>query len=78
MAKIGLKLALGGLNCPQYVRVEHKSCRTMCGTPAQAILDRKKLTGLEGGNQGRSKSAPEMAQIWLWCPPKTPKCVKDP
>ena len=39
----------------------------MWGTPVQAILDHKNLAGLAGG--GGSKSAPEIAQLWLWSPP---------
>ena len=31
------------------VRVRHETCSTICGTPLQAILDQKKLTGLAGG-----------------------------
>ena len=31
------------------VRVQHKTCITICGTPVQAILDQKNLTGLAGG-----------------------------
>ena len=30
------------------VRVEHETCSTICGTPVQAILDQKNLTGLAG------------------------------
>ena len=48
-AKIVPKLTLGGLKGSQYVRVEHKRCSIMCGTPVQAILDHKRLTGLAGG-----------------------------
>ena len=35
--------------CPPEVRVEHKSCSTICGTHEQAILYQKNLTGLAGG-----------------------------
>ena len=34
---------------PQEVRVQHETCSTICGTPVQAILDQKNLTGLAGG-----------------------------
>ena len=40
---------------------QHKRSSTMCGTLTQSILDHNRLTGLAGGGQGRSKSAPEMA-----------------
>ena len=43
------KLTLQGLKCPQEVRVEHKICRTICGTPVQAIWDHKDLTELAWG-----------------------------
>ena len=44
---------------PPEVRVEHKTCGTICGTPVQAILDQESLTRLAGGGQGRSKYGPE-------------------
>ena len=28
---------------------KHETCSTICGTPVQAILDQKNLTGLAGG-----------------------------
>ena len=34
---------------PPEVQVQHETCNTICGTPVQAILDQKKLTGLAGG-----------------------------
>jgi hypothetical protein len=40
------------------VRVEHKTCSSICGTPVQAIMDENLLTRLAGG-QGRSKYGPE-------------------
>ena len=46
MAKIALKLTLGGLKCTPEVRVPHKTCSTICGTHVQAILDHKNLTEL--------------------------------
>ena len=48
-AKIALKLTLESLKCPQYVRVEHKICTTICGTPLRAILDHKNLIELAWG-----------------------------
>ena len=47
--KIPLNLTSEGLKYPQEVRVQHETCSTICGTPVQAILDQKKLTGLAGG-----------------------------
>ena len=38
--------------CPKKtpeVRVQHETCSTICGTPVQAILDQKNLTGSAGG-----------------------------
>merc|ERR1712016_222231 len=48
-AKIPLNLTSEGLKCPQEVQVQHETCSTIYGTPVQAILDKKKLTGLAGG-----------------------------
>ena len=31
------------------MRVRHETCSTICGTPVQAILDQKNLTGSAGG-----------------------------
>ena len=47
--KIPLNLTSEGLKYPQEVRVQHEKCSTICGTPVQAILDQKNLTGLAGG-----------------------------
>ena len=47
--KIPLNLTSEGLKYPQEVRVRHETCSTICGTPVQAILDQKKLTGLAWG-----------------------------
>ena len=38
-----------GPKIPPEVRVQHETCSTICGTPVQAILNQKKLTGLAGG-----------------------------
>ena len=43
------------------MRVEHEICSTICGTPVRFILDHKNLTDLAGRDQGRKKSAREMA-----------------
>ena len=37
------------LKSPQEDTVQHETCSTICGTPLQAILDQKNLTGLGGG-----------------------------
>ena len=46
--KIPLNLTSEGLKYPPEVRVEHKTCSTICGTPVQAISDHKDLTELTG------------------------------
>ena len=38
-----------GPKIPPEVRVRHETCSTICGTPVQAILDQKNLTGSAGG-----------------------------
>ena len=43
------KLTLQDLKYPPEVRVELETCSTINGTPVQAILDQKNLTGLAGG-----------------------------
>ena len=45
------------------MRVEHEICSTICGTPVRFILDHKNLTDLAGRDQGRKKSAQEMASV---------------
>ena len=47
--KIPLNLTSEGLKYPQEAQVQHETCSTKCGTPVQAILDQKNLTGLAGG-----------------------------
>ena len=47
--KIPLNLTSEGLKYPPEVRVEHKTCSTICGTPVQAILDENFLTRMAGG-----------------------------
>ena len=59
-AKIPLNLTSEGLKYPQEVRVQHETCSTINGTPVQAILDQKNLTGLAGG----VKEGQNMAQKW--------------
>ena len=60
--KIPLNLTSEGLKYPKEVRVQYETCSTICGTPVQAILDQKKLTGLAGGGgQGRPKYCQEWA-----------------
>ena len=77
LAQNDQKLTSEGLKWPQKMRVEHKICSTMCGTPVRPILDHKNPTGLARWGQGRKKSAREMASVWLWSPPEAPKCAKD-
>ena len=47
--KITLNLTFEGLKYPQEVRVQLETCSSINGTPVQAILDQKNLTGLAGG-----------------------------
>ena len=61
--KIPLNLTSEGLKYPQEVRVQHETCSTISGTPVQAILDQKNLTGLAGGVKKRSKYGPEWASL---------------
>ena len=46
---LALNLTSEGLKYPPEVRVQHETCSTICGTPVQAILDQKNLTGSAGG-----------------------------
>ena len=60
-AKIPLNMTSEGLKCLPEVRVEHKTCSTICGTPVQAILDKIFLTRLAGGvreGQNMAQNAP--------------------
>ena len=72
MAKIALKLTLGGLKCTPEVRVPHKTCSTICRTHIQAILDQKKLTGLTfslGAQVSKSKETiREFFEVSLYVP----------
>merc|ERR1711902_108415 len=61
--KIPLNLTSEGLKYPQEVQVQHETCSTICGTPVQAILDQKNLTGLAGGGQRTSKYGPEWTSL---------------
>ena len=67
------------------MRVEHKTCSTICGTPVQAILDQEGLTRFVGGGQRRSKYGQECISnsnrngLSLALEPlEAPKWVKDP
>ena len=51
-----------GLKYPPEVRVEHKTCSTICETPVQAILDEIFLTRLGGGSR-KVKIWPRMHPI---------------
>ena len=75
MAKIVLKLTLGGLKYPPEVRVPHETCSTICGTPVQVFLE---MTGLAGGVREGQNTAQDGPLFWLRSPPETPKWVKDP
>ena len=65
-----LNLISEGLKYPPEVRVVRKTCSTICGTPVQAILDQKQLTGLTGGGGEvrRSKYGPEWASLMALVP----------
>ena len=57
--KIPLNLTSEGLKYPPEVRVEHKTCSSICGTPVQTIMDENLLTRLAGGS-GKVKIWPGM------------------
>ena len=67
-----------GLKYPPEVRVQHETCSTICGTPVQAILDQKNLTGLAGGVREGPNIAKYGPRFWLRSPLEAPKWVKDP
>ena len=69
-AKILLNLTSEGLKYPQEVRVQHETCSTICGTPVQAILDQKNLTGLAGGVREGQNNA--FVHISHWSDPNVP------
>ena len=51
------------------MRVQHETCSTICGTPVQAILDQKKLTGLAGGvreGQNIAQNGPRFCALELF------------
>ena len=84
MAKIALNLTSEGLRYPPEVRVEHKTCSTICGTPFQVILNQNNLTGLAGGvregqnmAQNAARAVNQMQNCWLWRPVEPPQWVKD-
>ena len=55
------------------MRVPHETCSTICGTPVQAILDQKNLTGLAGGvkeGQNMAQNGPRF-YIFLASEPST-------
>ena len=58
-----LNLTSEGQKSPPEVRVPHETCSTICGTPVQAILDQKNLTGLAGGvreGQNMAQNGPRL------------------
>ena len=68
-AKIPLNLTSEGQKYPPEVRVRHETCSTICGTPVQAILDQKNLTGLAGGVREGPNIAQNGPRFWLRSPP---------
>ena len=79
--KIPLNPTSEGLKYPQEVRVQHEKCSTTNGTPVQAILDQKKLTGLAGGvkeGQNMVQNGPCFMYFWPRSLLEAPKWVKDP
>ena len=50
------------------MRVQHETGSTICGTPAQAILDQKNLTGLAGGVREGPNIAKYGPLFWLLSP----------
>ena len=79
--KIPLNLTSEGLKYPQEVRVQLETCSIINGTPVQAILDQKNLTGLAGGLK-KVKIWPRMGLAFIYFWPRSlleaPKWVKDP
>ena len=71
--KIPLNLTSEGLKYPQEVRVQLETCSTINGTPVQAILDQKRLTGLAGG----VKEGQYIIYFWPRSLLEAPKWVKD-
>ena len=63
-----LNLTSEGLKYPQEVWVQHETCSTICGTPVQAILDQKNLTGLAGGVREGPNIAKYGPRFWLLSP----------
>ena len=66
------------------MRVEHKTCSTICGTPFQVILNQNNLTGLAGGvregqnmAQNAARAVNPMQNCWLRSPVEAPKWLKD-
>ena len=66
------------------MRVEHKTCSTICGTPFQVILNQNNLTGLAGGvregqnmAQNAAHAVNPIQNCWLWSPVEAPKWLKD-
>ena len=72
-AQIPLNLTSEGQKYPPGVRVQHETCSTICGTPVQAILDQKNLTGLAGGVREGPNIAQNGPRFWLRSPLEAPK-----
>ena len=64
--KIPLNLTSEGLKYPQEVRVQNETCSTICGTPVQAILDKKKLTRLAGGVKEGQNMAQNVPRFYIF------------
>ena len=75
---MALNLTSEGLKYPPEVQVQHETCSTICGTPVQAILDQKNLTGLAGGVREGPNIAKYGPRFWLLSPLEAPKWVQDP
>ena len=60
--KIPLNLTSEGLKYPPEVRVEHKTCSTICGSPVPAILNHRNSTGSAGG---ASEEDFHMRALWF-------------
>ena len=77
-AQTPLNLTSEGLKYPPEVRVQHETCSNICGTPVQAILDQKNLTGLAGGVNIWPRLGLAFIYFWPRSLLEAPKWVKDP
>ena len=72
-----LNLTSEGQKYPPELRVQHETRSTIFGTPVQAILDQKNLTGLTGGVREGQNLAPNGPRFWLLSSLETPKLGQD-